>query len=172
MRLSLGSDFYEDFLTKRIPLSQTSIWIATADIKNLHIKKGSSFVPFLSILSEALERGVEVKLLHAKEPGQRFRAEFDRFPLLLKSKSFKRALCPRVHLKTIILDRKIAYIGSANLTGAGMGAKSEHKRNFEAGIISDDPKIIREIESYFNSIFSGKYCVSCLLRKVCPDPIL
>lgn len=43
----------------------------------------------------------------------------------------ERMLCPRVHFKCIIVDGVKAYFGSANLTGAGMGAKSEKKRNFE-----------------------------------------
>ena len=29
--------------------------------------------------------------------------------------------CPRVHLKTIIVDGEQLYLGSANLTGAGLG---------------------------------------------------
>jgi hypothetical protein len=32
----------------------------------------------------------------------------------------------------MIFDLETAYIGSANLTGAGMGMKGEHTRNFEA----------------------------------------
>ena len=35
----------------------------------------------------------------------------------------ERALCPRVHFKIFVFDRMEAYIGSANLEGAGMGMK-------------------------------------------------
>jgi phosphatidylserine/phosphatidylglycerophosphate/cardiolipin synthase-like enzyme len=49
----------------------------------------------------------------------------------------ERILCPRVHLKSLIIDGRFAYVGSANLTGAGMGAKSDRRRNFESGIITD-----------------------------------
>lgn len=31
-----------------------------------------------------------------------------------------------------------AYIGSANLTGAGIGMKSAQRRNFEAGILTNE----------------------------------
>jgi phosphatidylserine/phosphatidylglycerophosphate/cardiolipin synthase-like enzyme len=171
MGLSLGGDFYKDFLSVRLPRANRSIWIATADIKNLHVQSGRKFVPFLSVLSAALERGVRVRLIHAKEPGPRFRKDFDRFPLFRTSARFERALCPRVHMKAVILDGRTAYIGSANLTGAGMGAKSERKRNFEAGVVTEDRDLVKGIEKYFSEIFAGKHCGVCALRRVCPDPI-
>ncbi len=37
----------------------------------------------------------------------------------------------------MIFDWREAYVGSANLTGAGIGMKGENKRNFEAGILTD-----------------------------------
>ena len=48
-----------------------SLWIGTADIKDLHVKAGNSSEPFLGVLAELLKRGVEVRLIHAKEPDQR-----------------------------------------------------------------------------------------------------
>ena len=35
-----------------------------------------------------------------------------------------------------------AYIGSANLTGAGIEMKGSGTRNFEAGILTDDPELV------------------------------
>ena len=60
-------------------------------------------------------------MIHAKEPGQIFREEFDNYPALFKG--LERALCPRVHFKILVFDCKVAYIGSANLTGAGIEMK-------------------------------------------------
>ena len=42
----------------------------------------------------------------------------------------ERVLCPRVHFKLIIIDSSVAYVDSANLTGAGMGMKSPRKSYF------------------------------------------
>ena len=58
----------------------------------------------------------------AKDPGPNWRDDFDRYPTLWTA--MERMLCPRVHFKCIIVDGVKAYFGSANLTGAGMGAKS------------------------------------------------
>ena len=98
------------------------LWIATADLKDLYVAKGRDAEPFLAVLDRLLHRGVEVRLLHAKEPGANFRQDFDRFPGLWSR--LERRLCLRVHFKIMIFDCTTAYIGSANLTGAGMGMKS------------------------------------------------
>jgi len=57
---------------------------------------------------------------------------FAKYPILVQS--WEHVLCPRVHFKLMIFDLETVYIGSANLTGAGMGLKGENKRNFEVGI--------------------------------------
>ena len=41
-------------------------------------------VPFLQVLSELIGRGVEIRLIHAKETGPNFREDFDRYPRLFK----------------------------------------------------------------------------------------
>ncbi len=97
--------------------------------------KGRRFVPLLEILSDLVETGVSVRLMHAKEPGPRFREDFDKYPNLIENELFERILCPRIHTKAIVIDGKRAFVGSANLTGAGLGAKGVNKRNFEAGFL-------------------------------------
>ena len=80
-------------------------------------------------------------------------------------------LCPRVHFKLIIIDSTIAYVGSANLTGAGMGMKSPKKRNFEAGILTDDPEMLEAAIEQFDNVWIGKFCKDCGRREYCSDPI-
>jgi phosphatidylserine/phosphatidylglycerophosphate/cardiolipin synthase-like enzyme len=69
----------------------------------------------------------------------------------------------------VIIDGKTAYTGSANLTGAGMGARSVNKRNFEAGIITTDPDLVRPIMAHFDSIWMGAHCESCRQKQHCAD---
>ena len=51
----------------------------------------------LVYLSDLIEKGVEIRLLHAKEPGQNFRDDFDCYPRLFDD--MERFMCPRVHIK-------------------------------------------------------------------------
>jgi phosphatidylserine/phosphatidylglycerophosphate/cardiolipin synthase-like enzyme len=121
------------------------------------------------MLADLVARGVELRLLHAKEPGENFRTDFDRYPGLLDG--LERNICPRVHLKTVLVDGRIAYLGSANLTGAGMGAKSDDRRNFESGIVSDEPCIVSGVMEQFDEIWMGSCCDTCKRRSYCADPI-
>ena len=131
--------------------------------------QGKTEKPFLGVLSELIGKGVEVRLIHAKEPGPNFREDFDRYPRL--AKMLERVMCPRVHFKLIIIDQAICYVGSANLTGAGMGMKSATRRNFEAGILTDEPSIVDAAIEEFDKVWRGSECKKCQRRELCPDPI-
>ena len=147
------------------------VWIATADIKDMHIKKGRRFVPFLNVLADLVSSGVAVRIIHAKEPGPRFRDDFDKYPELIESDLFERVLCPRNHTKAIIVDGKTLFLGSASLTGAGLGGKSPKKRNFEAGILTDESSMIEAMMEWFDELYIGSFCRACQLRNTCPDPL-
>lgn len=164
-----GSDHYSEVLA-RVESVRRTLWIGTADIKDLYVGTGDNIRPFLGVVSDLLKRGVEVRLIHAKEPGQRFREDFDRYPLL--AAGLERVLCPRVHFKIIIMDLETAYIGSANLTGAGMGIKSPGRRNFEAGILTDDAALVDAAIEEFDCVWRGGYCGGCGRREFCIDPIV
>ena len=169
--LILNREHYTRIITEEIPKAQKFLWIATADLKDLHVSKGKRFVPFLSVLADLVSRGVYVRLLHAKEPGVRFRTDFDKYPALMHPELFERNLCPRLHTKAVIVDGKTAYLGSANFTGAGIGAKNDHRRNWEAGIITDDPNLLDPLMQELDTLWMGTHCSTCQRRSVCPDPI-
>ncbi|WP_411828173.1 phospholipase D-like domain-containing protein [Luteolibacter sp. AS25] len=169
--LILNEDIYKRIVEEEIPATRKFLWIITADIKDMYVIRGKRSVPFLSVLSDLVENGIAVRLIHAKEPGPRFRKDFDKYPALIQSDLFERALCPRVHTKAIIIDGKKAFITSANLTGAGLGAKHPDKRNFEAGILTDERSQVRPLMDWVDELFLGEYCGRCRLRATCPDPL-
>ena len=150
--------------------ARTSLWIGTADIKDLYVMRKGTILPFLAVLSELINKGITIRLIHAKEPGRPFQKDFDSYPLL--AQRLERALCPRVHFKIIIIDSTLCYLGSANLTGAGMGIKSSLRRNFEAGILTDETAILNPAIEEFDKVWRGTECLKCQRKQYCPAPII
>jgi phosphatidylserine/phosphatidylglycerophosphate/cardiolipin synthase-like enzyme len=163
-----NSAHYQEVLS-RVQSVKHMLWIGTADIKDLYVEVGKDKKPFLALIAQLIRRGVEVRLIHAKEPGQNFREDFDRYPVLFDR--LERVLCPRVHFKMLVFDGKDVYVGSANLTGAGIGMKGADKRNFEAGILTDEPEIVEQSMNQFDEVWMGKHCRTCKRREYCADPI-
>ncbi len=158
-------EIYEKVILARVPEAKRYLWLATADLKDLHVDKRGKMVPFLKVLSDLAGKNVEIRLLHAKEPGPAFRKDFDRYPNLIGG--MEQILCPRVHVKCVVIDGEFAYTGSANLTGAGMGAKGVNTRNFEAGIITDEPEIVAGVMAQFDDIWRGGRCPKCRRKDYC-----
>ncbi|MBO5632994.1 MAG: hypothetical protein J5965_28380, partial [Aeriscardovia sp.] len=91
-----NTDHYKDVLS-RVQSVKHMLWIGTADIKDLYVEAGKEKKPFLALIAQLIRRGVEVRLIHAKEPGPNFREDFDKYPVLYDR--LERVLCPRVHFK-------------------------------------------------------------------------
>ena len=164
-----NEDHYEKVIEK-IKDCKKTLWIGTADIKDLYVKDGRGTKPLLEVLSDLAKRGVAIRLIHAKEPGPAFREDFDKYPALIEG--LERVLCPRVHFKIIIFDLKTAYVGSANLTGAGLGMKGENTRNFEAGVLSNNQDFVKNAATQFDEVWMGAHCKSCKRKQFCSDPIV
>lgn len=165
-KILTNREIYTELICKEIPKAKEFCWIATADIKDLYVDIGrKKMVPFLSVLSNLADKGVEIRLIHAKEPGQRFRDDFDKYPNLIHS--LEMMLCPRNHTKSVIIDGKVAWFGSANLTGAGMGAKSENRRNFEISLLTDVEEFIDPIVTQFDNLWLGTHCSQCGRKAFC-----
>ena len=163
-----NTDHYKEVLS-RVQAVKHMLRIGTADIKDDYIEMGKEKKPFLALIAMLIRRGVDVRLIHAKEPGPNFREDFDKYPVLYDR--LERVLCPRVHFKMMVFDGKEVYIGSANLTGAGLGMKGDGKRNFEAGILTDMPEIVEQAMTQFDEVWMGKHCRTCQRRDFCLDPI-
>ena len=161
------AEIYRAVILEAIPKARAFVWLATSDLKDLFVHRGRTMVPFLKELSELADRGVPIRLLHAKEPGPAFRCDFDKFPNLIAG--LERLLCPRVHFKSVIVDGRSAYTGSANLTGAGMGAKSDRRRNFENGMVTSDPALVGAIMGQFDRVWRGTYCADCGRTAFCAE---
>lgn len=180
-RISLigGSGHYETVVAD-VMEARVSVWIATANLKERMVedarlvpgrRRGKTrFRSVIAVFDELAARGVELRLLHAGFPSQAFRDEFDRHPRLVRG-GLELRQCPRVHLKAVIVDGRALYLGSANWTGAGLGAKSDRRRNFELGIWTEDEELLDAVQALFDHLWRGGECAGCARRDVCDAPI-
>ncbi|MEA3267377.1 MAG: phospholipase D family protein [Candidatus Fermentibacteria bacterium] len=173
MKLITDRTHYTSVVEDGILKADSRIWIATANVKDLHVPgRNRGSLPLLRHFEKLQRKGVNIRILHGARPSAPFRNTLAELTELHNGDGFEMQLCPRVHSKIVIVDNRMAYTGSANLTGAGIGAKSDKKRNFESGVITEDPHDIQELEEYFDGIWIGLYCGKCGRRNICPAPIV
>ena len=177
MSLLSGRGHYDQVI-RAVRGARTSVWIATANLKELLVedtrataRARARFHSVLAVLDGLASQGVELRILHASAPSGPFRSSFDRRPRLVAG-GLELRQCPRVHLKTVLVDGRLCYLGSANCTGAGLGAKGEDRRNFELGLLTDDEDVIDQVQALYEHIWTGAACRRCKLRDSgCEAPI-
>ncbi|HSK00029.1 MAG TPA: hypothetical protein VK932_02265, partial [Kofleriaceae bacterium] len=98
LELISGRGHYERVIAA-VREAHTSVWIATANVKELMIEdgraapgrrrtmgrstRGAAYVSILALLDELAARGVELRLLHAELPSRPFRTELAQHPRLV-----------------------------------------------------------------------------------------
>jgi phosphatidylserine/phosphatidylglycerophosphate/cardiolipin synthase-like enzyme len=177
-KLLVDGDHYDTLIAKAVGEASVSVWIATANLKTMLVEApiGSRarargrYVSFFETLGDLVRRGVDVRILHASRPSGPLAREMARLGTGDKG-AVKMRQCPRVHLKMIAVDGRLLYLGSANLTGAGLGAKTDGRRNFEMGIVTDNEAMLDASQERFDRIWRGAECGSCKLRSACAAPL-
>ncbi|HVZ86369.1 MAG TPA: phospholipase D-like domain-containing protein [Polyangia bacterium] len=166
--------------------ARRSVWIATANLKELMVEDhraapgrrrtarvggqgARTYRSILDVFDELAGRGVELRILHATPPSRPFRDTLARSPRLAAALQLR--ACPRVHFKTVIVDSAFIYVGSANWTGAGLGAKGAGRRNFELGFAGSDDGLLDRTQEMIDHVWRGRACRGCRLRDVCPAPL-
>jgi len=148
--------------------SMVSIDIATADFKAMLVPRQGRRAPsIVEVFRKLAEGGVEIRLLHSGTPSEPALRELKR--ALPERLTIRR--CPRLHAKAVVIDCSAMYLGSANLTGAGLGAKGDGKRNFELGIWTTSGALIDGVLEHFNALWEGRKCESCRRKEICPVPL-
>jgi phosphatidylserine/phosphatidylglycerophosphate/cardiolipin synthase-like enzyme len=167
--LLTGSALHRRVVLEKLAHARESVLIATANVKAMMVELDGAYQPVVALFSKLAARGVAVRLLHAELPSRPFRAAFDRRQALARAMELK--LCPRVHFKAVLVDGAWLYLGSANLTGAGLGAKHDDARNFELGLVTEDFDTIDAVSALFEAVWGGSECARCRRFDGCPDPI-
>jgi phosphatidylserine/phosphatidylglycerophosphate/cardiolipin synthase-like enzyme len=163
-----GQHFYR-IVRDGILKAKVSLDVATADFKAMLVPEAGSnrAQSIVHILRRLALRGVEIRLLHSGTPSSAALHELR--SALPENLVIRR--CPRLHFKTVIVDCCGMYLGSANLTGAGLGAKMDGKRNFELGIWTQSPALIDAVLDQFNGLWEGRRCTDCKRKDICPVPL-
>lgn len=167
-----GWDLYERVMLGDLHDAGRVVRIATANLKLFRLG-GDRYPKARSIghvLADLAARGVAVRLLHAGVPSEAF-LDFLRESNVHEHARFTMKRCPRVHFKAILVDDKVLYTGSANMTGAGLGMRVENRRNFEVGFRTADADLIRQMRSLFDVVWEGVMCDGCGRKDVCPVPL-
>ena len=107
--------------------AKVSLDVMTADFKAMLVPTGrkgrgrrGSAESIVAVFRRLAERGVEIRILHAGTPSSAALVELRReLPAGLVIRR-----CPRLHAKAVIVDARAMYLGSANLTGAGLGRRA------------------------------------------------
>lgn len=167
--LIADQDHFTQVVAGGILKARTSLDIATADFKAMLVPgpRGGRARSIVDVIRRLSQDGVEIRLLHAGVPSSRVLKDLRR--KLPERITIRR--CPRLHAKAVIVDCQGMYLGSANLTGAGLGAKRASRRNFEWGVWTHAPALIDAVLERFNALWEGRHCENCGRRSICPVPL-
>ena len=165
-----GDDLYQRVILDTMLRARANVWIATANVKDCRVELDGRFASIVEAFARLCHRGVEVRLLHAAIPSAAFRESLKQAGLADRA-NFRMRRCVRVHFKAILVDDRQLHLGSANLTGAGLGAKSARRRNFELGVLTQDPTLINHVAQLYHRIWEGLLCPDCGRRNVCYVPL-
>jgi phosphatidylserine/phosphatidylglycerophosphate/cardiolipin synthase-like enzyme len=171
--LVVDGQHYHKIVRGGILAARVSLDVMTADFKAMLVPAaGGSGVTghapsIVQVFRRLAEKGVEIRLLHAGTPSSAALRELRR--ALPRGMTIRR--CPRLHAKAVIVDSRAMYLGSANLTGAGLGAKADGRRNFELGVWTESPALIDAVLDEFNALWEGRPCATCRRKDVCPVPL-
>ena len=174
VELVADGDHFARVVRRGICAAKISVDILTADFKAMLVpdegtsargRRGAKSI--VEVFRKLADRGVEIRLLHAGTPSSAALRELK--ASLPANLTIRR--CPRLHAKAVIVDAAGMYLGSANLTGAGLGAKADGRRNFELGVWTESPALIDAVLEHFNDLWEARQCKSCRRKDVCPVPL-
>jgi phosphatidylserine/phosphatidylglycerophosphate/cardiolipin synthase-like enzyme len=166
-----GVELHDRVIVDKVLTAERTVWIATANLKDMHIAMARGFKPVLEAFEQMSKAGVHFRVIHAETPSRHFRDTLEQCRELLAG-GLELQICPRSHWKMVIVDNRFAYLGSANFTGAGLGIKKPERRNIELGVITEDRVWVDRLATLFDNFWIGEHCRDCAYKKECSDPIV
>ena len=174
-RLISNESHYQEVI-ERICAAKSSIKIMTANFKRFNLKptdsQGDHYkdgTPFIKYLMAKAVQGVSVQII-CSEPSSTFSEEWkEYYRQMMNPNLFEYKYCDRNHAKVVIIDDKLAYVGSANVTPAGLGQGIFTPGNFEAGMITENQDLVSSVNTLFSSIWDNNRCKGCHRAAKCNE---
>ena len=174
-RLIVNENHYEEVI-QRVCSAESSIRIMTANFKRFRLKpttkQGRNYndgTPFIEYLIQKAVQGVSVQIL-CSMPSQSFTEEWEEYYHKMDDPElFEYMFCIRNHAKVVIIDDKLAYVGSANVTSAGLGQGLISPGNFEAGILTENIELVSTVNNFFSIVWDENRCCNCHRASQCNE---
>ncbi|MBR4593428.1 MAG: helix-turn-helix domain-containing protein [Bacteroidaceae bacterium] len=158
----IADDEHYTEVIRRMTEVKHDLKIATANLKNnvqIESEDGVDSLRPSDFFLTLVERGVHVQIVCMEPFGFYWNAK-EKCPELLEHPLFELRLNKRNHMKLFFFDDEIAYLGSANITGAAIGKRKIKTRNYEAGVLLKGPMMqvpMRHFEKAWNDPNSLKH---------------
>lgn len=158
----IADDEHYTEVIRRMTEVKHDLKIATANLKNNVQIESEDEVDSLrpcDFFLSLVERGVHVQIVCMK-PFSFYWYAKEKCPELLEHPLFELRYNWHNHMKIFFFDNEIAYLGSANITGAAIGKRKIKTRNYEAGVLLKGPMMqvpMRHFEKSWNDPDSIKH---------------
>ena len=174
-RFIVNENHYQEVI-EQICVAKKSVKIMTANFKRFRLKptdnQGKDYndgTPFIKILMEKAVQGVSVQII-CSNPSPSFTEEWQEYYRQMDEPDhFEYMFCDRNHAKVVVIDDKVGYVGSANVTPAGLGQGIFTPGNFEAGILTKNQEVITSVKDFFSMIWDEKWCINCHRAEKCNE---
>ncbi len=141
IRILRGGDYLDHLYQQILPEASERIWITTYSISPADTRRMASLY---DKLQEKVEQGVDVRILLPAELGEETARELQKkYDFEIKHYGGEGTM----HVKTILVDDKHVYSGSANFTISGFGRPSE------STVYLKNEETSKQIEKYVEHIW-------------------
>ncbi len=165
-----GEALHDRVVLEGLLKAKEKVRLATANLKNFRVPRGAVRMSFVALLRRLAKQGVRIEILHGGVPSEPFLHDLRTGPAF-PAGSLEMKYCPRVHLKIAVVDYRWLYMGTANFTGAGLGARSPDTRNFEMGLWTNREDALDASMALFDHVWTGRACETCRRKRDCPVPL-
>lgn len=148
----LSGDQLAKEVLRLIGQATKEITIASYVLSNFYLPSEGRKV--LDLLTYKLKEQVNVYILLGEPPAKYMR---NRLRRLQSHPNAMVRICPRVHMKVILSDRREGIISTGNLSSAGTAIAEKRKRNFEVAVLVNDSATFQLLKRVIE-IAHGDYC--------------